>query len=62
MDYLERLIKEKLAREAQAKTRRHFIKECATGLGGIALSSILMGCDPLGSNTKNPILRLQNGI
>ncbi len=52
MDYLERLIKEKLAREAQAKTRRHFIKECATGLGGIALSSILMGCDPLGSNTK----------
>jgi hypothetical protein len=52
MDYLERLIKEKLAREAQAKTRRHFIKECATGLGGIALSSIFMGCDPLGSNTK----------
>ncbi|MGB5497432.1 MAG: DUF1501 domain-containing protein [Maribacter sp.] len=56
MDYLERLIKEKLAREAQAKTRRHFIKECATGLGGLAFSSIFMGCDPLGNSTIKPKL------
>jgi len=52
MDYLERLIQEKLEREAQTKTRRHFIKECATGLGGLALSSIFMGCDPLGQPKK----------
>ncbi|MEX0289450.1 MAG: DUF1501 domain-containing protein, partial [Flavobacteriaceae bacterium] len=48
----ERLIEEKIAREAQAKTRRHFIKDCATGLGGLALSSIFMGCDPLSSSSK----------
>lgn len=56
MDYLERLIQEKLQQEAQAKTRRHFIKECATGLGGLALSSMFMGCDPLGNNPKKPQL------
>lgn len=51
-DILERLIQEKITRDAQAKTRRHFIKECATGLGGLALGSIFMGCDPLGSTSK----------
>ena len=44
---LERLIREKIACEAQVKTRRHFIKECAGGLGGLALSSLFLGCDPL---------------
>ena len=29
MDQIERLIREKLMRDAQAKTRRHFIKKCA---------------------------------
>ncbi|WP_190809798.1 DUF1501 domain-containing protein [Flagellimonas sp. S3867] len=47
MDQIERLIREKLMRDAQAKTRRHFIKDCATGLGGLALGSIFLGCDPL---------------
>ncbi|MDY7394216.1 DUF1501 domain-containing protein [Aureibaculum sp. 2210JD6-5] len=51
MDKLERLIKEKLERDIQAKTRRHFIKQCATGIGGLALSSIFMGCDPFVSKT-----------
>jgi len=52
MDQLQKLIEEKIAREAQAKTRRHFIKECATGLGGLALGSMFLGCDPLGKSTK----------
>ena len=30
-------------RELQSRTRRHFIKQCTTGLGGIALGSLL-GC------------------
>ncbi len=53
-DIIQRLIQEKIARETQAKTRRHFIKECATGIGGLALSSIFMGCDPLGKSIKKP--------
>lgn len=52
MDNLKKLIQEKVDLDAQAKTRRHFIKECAAGMGGLALSSIFMGCDPL-ETTKN---------
>ena len=39
MDNFEKLIQEKIQLEAQVKTRRHFIKQCATGIGGLALSS-----------------------
>jgi len=46
-DIVNRLLREKLEREIQATTRRHFIKSCAQGMGGLALSSIFMGCDPL---------------
>ena len=52
MDNIERLIQEKINRELQAKTRRHFIKNCAGGLGGLALGSIFMGCDPLSTSKK----------
>ncbi|MCK5441636.1 MAG: DUF1501 domain-containing protein [Maribacter sp.] len=52
MDNLEKLIQEKINRDLQAKTRRHFIKNCASGLGGLALGSIFMGCDPLGVPKK----------
>jgi hypothetical protein len=53
MDNFEKLIQEKIALEVEAKTRRHFIKQCATGIGGLALSSIFMGCDPF-SKPSNP--------
>ncbi len=46
---IDRLIAEKLKRDVETKTRRHFIKQCATGMGGLALGSIFMGCDPLSS-------------
>tara|TARA_R110002051_G_scaffold2189_1_gene11251 strand:+ start:6882 stop:8399 length:1518 start_codon:yes stop_codon:yes gene_type:complete len=46
---IDRLIAEKLKIELETKTRRHFIKQCATGMGGLALSSIFIGCDPLSS-------------
>ena len=46
-DLIKRLLQEKIARETQAKTRRHFIKNCAQGIGGLALSSLFAGCDPL---------------
>lgn len=51
-DNLEKLIQEKINRDLQAKTRRHFIKNCASGLGGLALGSIFMGCDPLSTPKK----------
>src|SRR6056297_1167735 len=57
-DIVERLIQEKLAREAQEKTRRHFIKSCAQGMGGLALSSIFMGCDPLSTSNKKEQITL----
>ncbi|MEP6682642.1 MAG: DUF1501 domain-containing protein, partial [Parafilimonas sp.] len=46
----ERLIKE--ANEAQIRqhTRRHFLKDCAMGFGGLALGSLLQAC---GSSTNN---------
>lgn len=43
-DKIQRLIQERINREAEAKTRRHFIKQCATGMGGLALGSIFAGC------------------
>jgi hypothetical protein len=43
-DKIQRLIQERITLEAEAKTRRHFIKQCATGMGGLALGSIFTGC------------------
>ena len=50
---IENLIAEKLKREIETQTRRHFIKQCATGMGGLALGSIFMGCDPLSPSKNN---------
>lgn len=51
MDNIEKLIQEKIARDLHTKTRRHFIKNCVTGMGGLALGSMFMGCDPFGKST-----------
>lgn len=45
MDIFQELQYKKL----QFETRRHFLKKCSTGLGAIALGS-LMGCNPFSSN------------
>lgn len=47
-DIIKRLLHEKMAAEAQAKTRRHFILQCAQGIGGLALSTLFTGCDTKG--------------
>jgi hypothetical protein len=36
-------------RKLQSETRRHFLKQCASGLGAVALGS-LMGCNPFSSS------------
>ena len=44
-DPLDRLVEELRLREAQAKTRRHFIRQCTTGMGGLALTGFLASCN-----------------
>src|SRR5690606_40654005 len=41
-------------RKLQSETRRHFLKQCASGLGAIALGS-LMGCNPFSSPNKGEL-------
>ncbi len=56
MNTSEKLIMELVRRDLEAKTRRHFIKQCATGLGSLALGSIFMGCDPFRTTPKKSSL------
>ncbi|MDX2046071.1 MAG: DUF1501 domain-containing protein [Chitinophagaceae bacterium] len=49
----QRLLKEAELRSLELVTRRHFLKECKTGIGLMALGSFLGGCDWLG--TKKPV-------
>ena len=44
MDNIEKLLAEREAFEARLNSRRHFLKECTLGLGGIALGSLLNSC------------------
>jgi len=63
MNSLDRLIKEKLQRDIQVKTRRHFIKDCVAGMGGLALGSLFMGCNSfLGDNKKGKIALTERDI
>lgn len=50
IDPIDRLLYEKLFREAQANSRRQFIRQCAAGMGGAVLGSYLASC----SNTVAP--------
>ena len=45
MDSLERLLKEYQLKNAEDHSRRHFLHNCTLGLGGIALCSLVHGCD-----------------
>ncbi len=45
MDAFNRLLKERLERELLGHTRRHFIKECMAGMGGLALGSFFLSCE-----------------
>ena len=49
MDDIKKLFEEHNHFNASLNSRRHFLKECSLGLGGIALGSLLGGC----SNSKN---------
>jgi len=54
------MVREKIQIEAQHaelsfQTRRHFLKKCRTGMGMMALGSILDGCNLFSSNNNNPL-------
>lgn len=44
MDNIKNLLNEKNELNARLNSRRHFLKECTLGLGGIALGSLLNSC------------------
>ncbi len=65
MTDLEKLSIELKSQSLASTTRRHFIKDCALGLGGIALSSLMGACtssknnyDPLLNRALNPLAPL----
>ena len=44
MDRIKKLLEEKNTANAKLNSRRHFLKDCTLGLGGIALGSLLGSC------------------
>mgnify|MGYP000005425926 CR=1 FL=1 len=52
MENFEKIIREKLLRESEVNSRRQFVKQCANGIGGLALGSIFMGCNPFEEQTQ----------
>jgi len=44
MDNLHKLMVERFERELKNQTRRHFVKNCVSGMGGLALGSLFSGC------------------
>ncbi len=58
MENIDRLIKEKIRREIEAQTRRHFIKDCVAGMGGLALGSFLMSCNPFDGRREDSKITL----
>jgi hypothetical protein len=49
MKQTDKLFQEARHRTLEYTTRRHFLKECRTGVGMMALGSFLQGCDLFGS-------------
>ena len=44
MDKIKKLLEEKNIANAKLNSRRHFLKDCTLGLGGMALGSLLGSC------------------
>ena len=59
MHKLNTLIREHKIRQLDSNTRRHFIKECMFGLGGVALGGLLNSC---ANSSVNKINSIKNNI
>jgi len=53
MNQLERLFKELTEQKLRNQTRRHFLMDCVSKVGGLAMAPLLFGCEP--GAAKNPI-------
>ena len=53
---------EERLRRMEEQTRRHFLKNCSLGLGGLVLSSFLTECNPLSSGSGNDITGVGNPL
>lgn len=56
MERIEKLLREQQLKNAQLNTRRHFLKECALGIGGLALGSFLASCENKSINKQHYLL------
>lgn len=52
MNQLERLLTELSQQKLQNQTRRHFLMDCVTKMGGLAMAPLLFGCEP--GNSRKP--------
>lgn len=66
-DIEKKLLNEYVLNQASINSRRHFLKDCTLGLGGIAFGSLLKSCAPSGSpnlfggeRTLNPLAPLSS--
>ena len=60
MDKIKKLLNEKNRINAKFNSRRHFLKDCTLGIGGIALGSILSSC--FSDNKKIKIIKSHNPL
>ena len=58
----QRLLKEAEHTTLHHYTRRHFLKESAMGLGGLALGSLLAGCGSSSSSSANNLFDPANPL
>jgi hypothetical protein len=46
MKHLEKLLAELAVKKLQNQTRRHFLMDCVSKVGGLAMAPLLFGCEP----------------
>ncbi len=53
---------ERIHRNLEEQTRRHFLKNCSLGIGGLVLSSFLSNCKPFSSGTDSRLFSAGNPL
>lgn len=53
---------ERYLRKMEEQTRRHFLKNCSLGIGGLVLSSFLSSCKPFSTGIENSLFSAGNSL
>ena len=53
---------ERVLRKMEEQTRRHFLKNCSLGIGGLVLSSFLSKCKPFSTGIENNLFSAGNPL